>query len=776
MCVGVVLATAGRAAQAEDVCPGDFQVPGHGLVSIVPTGWGLPNAALVEVTGSGRVTTSMDARAYFASACTNGVYSNEQYLAMKLLGKEFRYTSDLSGAGCGCNAALYLTSMRQNPRPSTCRDYYCDANNICGESCAEIDIQEANQRAWHSTLHTGTDRFGVMGGYGGGDGFNGARDWGAGDYGPGGRCIDTSKPFDVAARFQTTAEGSLDAMLVQLSQPGRSCTLSTKLGSYAGMAELSAALEAGMTPVVSYWSSNKMLWLDGRGSDQRGPCAIDNKVACAAAVSFYNFSVVPISAPPTPPAMEPAPAPGSSQLRPTRAPAGLPALPPLLAPVPAPVPVPIPVAARPAHGEDGKIAISDALGAFCGRSTQLPEVKGTLMGNLITSTERLHKSPHQWCVCTAALILGAVSAWDGPFFYKTIFTVVSVMVAASIADYETRALELTADLVSQSVVVVQVSIAVATAIYHGFGGFQVLFGAALGLLGTQGSCRWALSADHVVHGFALFLYSMGALLGCLIFTVWRHLFLKMLGPLVGGFLVATGFGGLFSRIHEALTSTHLPIFPPPDLDWEASAADTLGTHGRGAIAGACGCALLALVCMGFGGERKRALAVSALMGYILVNAVVAVTMPRSLGTNDSWPWPMFGCLLWALITSASAWRQLDDVIQSEVQESVSQAMTTMSSMASMPAKFPWRSSIYRPPSWPGAADRDERLIVEPSAPPMSEWSRERHASRERHVALERLSSRERQPTQRLQGRQPPASPPSGTAELPDGGRPRRQQR
>merc|ERR1712079_830439 len=129
----------------------------------------------------------------------------------------------------------------------------------------------------------------------------------------------------------------------------------------------------------------------------------------------------------------------------------------------------------------------------------------------------------------------------------TIFTVVTVMVAASIADYETRALELTADPVSQAVAVMQVSIVVALAIYQSFEGFQVLFGAALGLLGTQGSCSWALSAHHVLHGFDLFLYSNGALLGCLVFTLWRHLFLKMLGPLVGGFLVATGFGGLFSR-------------------------------------------------------------------------------------------------------------------------------------------------------------------------------------------------------------------------------------
>eukprot|EP00425_Heterocapsa_triquetra_P002507 CAMPEP_0195052460 /NCGR_PEP_ID=MMETSP0448-20130528/1801_1 /TAXON_ID=66468 /ORGANISM="Heterocapsa triquestra, Strain CCMP 448" /LENGTH=86 /DNA_ID=CAMNT_0040081609 /DNA_START=13 /DNA_END=269 /DNA_ORIENTATION=- len=85
-----------------------------------------------------------------------------------------KYSVNVHGAGCGCNAAMYLVSMRQNTEKSTCGDYYCDANSVCGIPCAEIDIQEANMYAWHSTLHSSTDKSGVGSGEGGGgDGWSG---------------------------------------------------------------------------------------------------------------------------------------------------------------------------------------------------------------------------------------------------------------------------------------------------------------------------------------------------------------------------------------------------------------------------------------------------------------------------------------------------------------------------------------------------------------------------------------------------------------------------
>lgn len=272
-------------------CPGQIQVDGLDAVAIVPTGWKSADMVQVAVPDSRTLVPHMGSRGYFASECTAGTYNNKQYLALNLLGKKMRFTVNLVGAGCGCNAALYLVSMHQNEQPSECSDYYCDANNVCGVSCAEIDIMEANQYAWHSTLHTSQDHSGKGGGYGGGFGYNGPRDWTGSEYGPSGSCIDTNKPFNVTASFPATTSGELASMDIVLSQTGHACQVKTSINTYDGMAELSQALRAGMTPVMSYWSSDDMLWMDGKGSDGQGPCGADDAAACADAVTFFGFSV-----------------------------------------------------------------------------------------------------------------------------------------------------------------------------------------------------------------------------------------------------------------------------------------------------------------------------------------------------------------------------------------------------------------------------------------------------------------------------------------------------
>jgi hypothetical protein len=272
-------------------------------VHIVPAGWGTDVQPRVEARGAPdavwnrAVAPYLGFRGYFAESCTTpGVYSQEAYLGLSLLGKTLRYSVDLSGAGCGCNAALSLASMRQNAEAGACGDYFCDSSLTCGTPCAEVNIQEANRFAWHSTLHTATDPAGAAAGFGGESVFDGPRDFSSSDYGPSGRCIDTSQPFQVSASFPINSEGELQSMFVTLSQPGRECDLEMLVGKYSGMLSVGTALAEGMTPVINYWASDDMKWLDGVGSDGQGPCVVDDVSACAASVVFSDFSISPMAA------------------------------------------------------------------------------------------------------------------------------------------------------------------------------------------------------------------------------------------------------------------------------------------------------------------------------------------------------------------------------------------------------------------------------------------------------------------------------------------------
>jgi len=278
-------------------CPGHLNMEGFGMTSIVPTGWATPSQFVgLHVSSIGdEVALELGSRAYFAQSCKAGMYDHKQYLAFNLLGRTMRYTTDMSDLGCGCNAAFYLTNMHQNSQPSECSDYYCDTN-ICGQSCAEMDIQEGNKFSWHSTLHGKVDHGGFGKGIGGGGAdWSGPRDWSSAEYGPGASCIDTSKPFQVGVIFPADAKCQLMAMEITLSQAARTdCKLQLSIAGYSRMPEMSRALAAGMTPIVSYWNSADMLWMDGEGADGQCPCTTDSPDDCGKRMKFSNFSVAAI--------------------------------------------------------------------------------------------------------------------------------------------------------------------------------------------------------------------------------------------------------------------------------------------------------------------------------------------------------------------------------------------------------------------------------------------------------------------------------------------------
>jgi hypothetical protein len=282
------------------MCPGSVVVDGMGQVPLVNAMYNVPGKiASGAKVADNVVKAHMNGRTYFGKSCVeeSPEYEHKQFMALRLLGKSFRYTVDVSGAGCGCNAALYLTAMNSNKDQSECKDYYCDANEVCGVACEEIDIQEANRHAFYSTLHSKGDKDGSGIGYGAW-----RHDWDDTKYGPGASCIDTLKPFQVEAAFHTDQSGLLERFQVTLSQEakhgeGSVCQVSATKNEYTpsnttrkGLTELSLTMHEGMTPIISYWGDGQdLLWMDGKGNG-KGPCAKEPR-HCEDTVKFYDFSV-----------------------------------------------------------------------------------------------------------------------------------------------------------------------------------------------------------------------------------------------------------------------------------------------------------------------------------------------------------------------------------------------------------------------------------------------------------------------------------------------------
>jgi hypothetical protein len=285
---------------AANTCPGAVHIAGLGdaaLVSARRLGkWTAGPARQIEVKGE-TLVAHLNGRAYFGEKCNEGVYDPNAYQTLPLLGNTLTYTVDVSGAGCGCDAKIYLTSMKQNADPSKCGDYYCDANSACGVQCTELDIQEANMFAWKSALHTSDDGRGHGFGYGADADLLQSGSWEDGKYGPGAECIDTRKPFQVAVSFPVTANNTLYGMQVVLTQEGSMCPLKGEVNNYHfngrdGMPEVTRALAEGMTPVVSYWTSTGMGWLDAKAEGPKGGvCNSDVPSECSASVRVYGFSL-----------------------------------------------------------------------------------------------------------------------------------------------------------------------------------------------------------------------------------------------------------------------------------------------------------------------------------------------------------------------------------------------------------------------------------------------------------------------------------------------------
>ena len=264
----------------DDDFVGDGSSATRGICQESPYKWDMQGNLSLADGGSGwgfhPLMMQGDVRAYgVASYPPNRKWKDITYERLHLLGKKLRWNVNVSNAGCGCNAALYLVDMPDGGSDDGAG--YCDVQTPFDQGgCLEIDLFEGNTKAMATTLHTlneqppqykddDCNQWGCQVDWGKDDASKYSLHNSAGG-------IDSSKPFEMEAAFDaqggmtvTITQGSISKVLWDENsakpKPGSAARQATK-----------AALEKGLVLVTSLWQADGdgMSWLDG-GCDQQHP-------------------------------------------------------------------------------------------------------------------------------------------------------------------------------------------------------------------------------------------------------------------------------------------------------------------------------------------------------------------------------------------------------------------------------------------------------------------------------------------------------------------------
>eukprot|EP00316_Scyphosphaera_apsteinii_P016218 CAMPEP_0119344658 /NCGR_PEP_ID=MMETSP1333-20130426/107083_1 /TAXON_ID=418940 /ORGANISM="Scyphosphaera apsteinii, Strain RCC1455" /LENGTH=385 /DNA_ID=CAMNT_0007357099 /DNA_START=55 /DNA_END=1212 /DNA_ORIENTATION=+ len=258
-----------------------------------------PDSRTIVVIGVGRYYLVKDHR--------KTRWEDHSYLRLDLRDKTLKFTVDLSRVQCRCLSTLYLSFM---PEPSNGNDNYCGinaANNSAmdGGVCTELDIMEANTKAFQTTVHThhgrqpdgSCNQNGCVVNYGNNSGSRASGANMANLYGSAaGAMIDTKLPFAVTTTFD--ASGIMSTKIVQgphtisffdsasASNPqGANPPLGIPTGA---MRRTAQAHSLGLVLVISQWGGFDTLdrWFNGVCSGPLyTPCDWDSRKATVMRIS-----------------------------------------------------------------------------------------------------------------------------------------------------------------------------------------------------------------------------------------------------------------------------------------------------------------------------------------------------------------------------------------------------------------------------------------------------------------------------------------------------------
>lgn len=246
-------------------------------------------------------------------------WNEATYARLRLLGRELRFSLDLSRVGCGCDASVYLVAMDD---PSAQGSNYCDIQTPPPLTrCVEIDLIEGNARAVQSTLHTragkGADgtcnQDGCFANWGNSPTLR-SGEYASAMYAPSSSArVDSRRPFSVVSHFEETSDGlrlrvgfEQDGMATPFFDSLRHGNSKLQWGAppTAVIVEdqqiASEAMRRGMVLVVSLWKADDLSWLDGGCTPL---CSLENT-----SVVVSDLSIAPLSPPPFPPPITPPPA------------------------------------------------------------------------------------------------------------------------------------------------------------------------------------------------------------------------------------------------------------------------------------------------------------------------------------------------------------------------------------------------------------------------------------------------------------------------------------
>ncbi|CAK9032509.1 4-beta-glucanase) [Durusdinium trenchii] len=212
---------------------------------------------------------------YYLMAKDTTDYSNAaNFHKVALAGKTIITTVNLNGAGCGCNVNFFLVNMPASS-PGQYGDYYCDANCVGGNCCAEFDINEMNTHALQVTNHNCFNPPSHSTCDGNGDPL---LKFLPGEFGPGSsNTIDTDYVFNFSLQAQENINPSDSTqnyleVYARLWQNGKTVTKS--MGGIGSPLNVQwENLADGMVLVIDYWQSGDLTWLDGASCTAPESCS-----------------------------------------------------------------------------------------------------------------------------------------------------------------------------------------------------------------------------------------------------------------------------------------------------------------------------------------------------------------------------------------------------------------------------------------------------------------------------------------------------------------------